>query len=491
VESALLLAARASLALVLGVSGAAKLADRAGSRRALLDFGTPAVVATPLALVLPVVELAIALALLPAVSARGAAACAFGLFLCFTIAIGWNLVRGRRPDCHCFGQLRSRPIGAGTVLRNVGLLGLAAWLAARPAPAWNAAPDLGVAGLTLLETVGLSAAILLGLGTIAEGWLLFHLLRQNGRLLERMDALERQHAGERPRRVEVGGALAPAFELPSFDGPAVSLDRLLSAGRPVLLVFVDPDCGPCRTLLPDVAGWQRTLGETLTVAVLTRGSEAAYRTNVAPLGIADVLVQSRENVAARYGATGTPAAVLIDPGGRIASPVASGAGEIHRLVQRITPPARAAPRGLAVGTPAPEVRLTALDGSAYDVGDRIGEATVLVFWNFNCGFCRQMLDDLRAWEAGGAGTLVMVASGATGPDAGSGLRSPVLIDPDFATGRAFGASGTPSAVLIGPDGAIASPLVVGASAVMGLLRGIDAGALPITVPASPPIPSPR
>ena len=504
-EFVFLLTARASVALVLGVSGAAKLADRAGSRQAMVDFGVPAALSAPLGLSLPIVELAIALALLPSETANGAAAGAFVLFLGLSLAVGWNLIRGRRPDCHCFGRLRSRPVGAGTLLRNGFLLGLAAWIFARPAPAWRLPAGTWLGALTPPAIVGLSTLALLGLGVVAQGWLLFHLLRQNGRLLVRVDALERLRTGERaaavPEPTPAGivptvrpGMTAPAFELPSFEGAAVSLDLLLAPGPPVLLVFVDPECGPCQTLLPDVAEWQRTLAGILTIAVLTRGSEEAYRKKVAPLGVTGVLRQRDGEVAARYGATGTPSAILVNPQGRIAAPLTSGAGDIRRLVQGIAlrePWPGVSPRGLPVGSPAPAVRLTALDGTAFDVGDRIGEPAVLLFWNVGCGFCRRMLDDLRAWERMGSRNLVLVASGDREANADLGLQSPVLIDPEFATGKVFGASATPSAVLIGPDGTIASPLVVGAPQVMQLLRAADPRARPVTAPASPPIPSPR
>ena len=39
----------------------------------------------------------------------------------------------------------------------------------------------------------------------------------------------------------------------------------------VLLVFADPDCGPCHALMPRVADWQRSLADRLTVAVVGRG----------------------------------------------------------------------------------------------------------------------------------------------------------------------------------------------------------------------------
>ena len=42
-----------------------------------------------------------------------------------------------------------------------------------------------------------------------------------------------------------------------------------------------------------------------------------------------------------------------------------------------------------------------------------------------------------------------------------GLKSPIVLDSGFSVGRAFGASGTPSAVLVDAEGKIASGLAVG------------------------------
>lgn len=54
-----LLVARLLLALVFALTGAAKLADRAGSRQAIVDFGLPAGLASPLGVLLPLCELAV------------------------------------------------------------------------------------------------------------------------------------------------------------------------------------------------------------------------------------------------------------------------------------------------------------------------------------------------------------------------------------------------------------------------------------------------
>ena len=63
-----------------------------------------------------------------------------------------------------------------------------------------------------------------------------------------------------------------------------------------------------------------------------------------------------------------------------------------------------------------------------------------------------MLDDLKSWEADkpeGAPNLLVVSTGEVERNREQGFTSPVVLDSGFNVGRAFGASGTPSAVLVG------------------------------------------
>src|SRR3954462_14745076 len=101
----ILLLVRVFLAGVFAVAGLAKLADLPGSRRALADFGLGSTPAKPLGLLLPLAELAVAVMLLPSATAWWGGLGAFGLLLLFVTGIAANLARGRRPDCHCFGQI--------------------------------------------------------------------------------------------------------------------------------------------------------------------------------------------------------------------------------------------------------------------------------------------------------------------------------------------------------------------------------------------------
>jgi protein-disulfide isomerase len=96
----------------------------------------------------------------------------------------------------------------------------------------------------------------------------------------------------------------------------------------------------------------------------------------------------------------------------------------------------------------------------------------VLFWNPSCGFCQQMLEQVKAWEArppDGAPGLLIVSTGSVEANQALGLRSTILLDQQFATARAFGATGTPSSVLVDAEGKIASLVAVGAPAVMSVL----------------------
>src|SRR5688500_16928036 len=151
-----LLIAGVLLVLVFATASVDKLADREGSRQAIVDFGVPSALAAPLGLLLPLAELAIAATLLPASTAWWGVLGALALLSVFVAGIGINLARGRTPDCHCFGQLHSAPAGWKTLARNGALAALAGFVL------W-AGYD-GGAGPSALAWLGaLSTAQLLGL----------------------------------------------------------------------------------------------------------------------------------------------------------------------------------------------------------------------------------------------------------------------------------------------------------------------------------------
>src|SRR5919201_1445943 len=290
-------------------------------------------------------QLGVALALLPVVSAWWGALGALGLLLVFVVGIGASLLRGRRPACHCFGQLHSAPVGWPTLVRN-GLLAGVAGVVVVNGPA-GVGPS-ALAWLGGLEPRELAVLVggLVALGLLAaEAWLLVQLVAQNGRLLLKLDALEAKVNVGSPAPVAVPhapppaaglpvGSMAPDFSLPGLYGETLTLGALRAAGQPVVLLFMDPDCGPCGALMPEVGRWQHEQAGQFTLAVVSRGTAEANLHKSTEHGISRVLLQQDREVAERYQAYGTPSAVLVQPDGRIGSPLSAGVEAIRVLVAR-------------------------------------------------------------------------------------------------------------------------------------------------------------
>jgi peroxiredoxin/uncharacterized membrane protein YphA (DoxX/SURF4 family) len=506
-----LLMARLLLALVFVVAGLAKLADRRGSSQALINFGVPAPLASPFGTLLPLAELVVAIALILTDMAWWGALGALALLLLSAAGISVNLARGKKPECHCFGQLHSAPAGWKTLARNGALAAVAGfvlWQGYDGGVGPSAIARLGT--LSTVQLLVLLGGVLVLALLAGQWWFLVHLLRQNGRLLVRLEVLEESVAAggsvassengtalHQAEGLQVGSA-APEFGLRGLHGETLTLNALRSSGKTVMMLFTDPGCGPCNAMLPDVGRWQEEHAQKLTLALISRGEVEENKTKAQEHALRNVLLQKDWEVSEAYEVRGTPSAVLIDTDGKIATPAAGGAEGIRSLLSyavgertelpmqpqqpqaqgqpcpncgKVHAAAPTVPAAQKVGEKAPEVKLPDLEGNTVQLADFRGEKTLVLFWNPGCGFCQQMLPDLKEWEAEateGAPKLLVVSAGSEEANREMGLASPVLLDQQFAVGQAFGASGTPSAVLVDAEGKVASEVAVGAPGVLEL-----------------------
>jgi thiol-disulfide isomerase/thioredoxin len=484
------------LAGVFALSGVAKLADRAGSRQAIIAFGLPRSLARPLGRLLPLAELAVAAALLPALTAWWGAWAALALLVAFVVGMGANLALGRRPECRCFGRLRSARVGPKTLARDGLLMAVAALVV------WEGGEDAGpsalgwVGGLTVAQLSGLLLGLLIVALLGVQGWFIFHLLRQNGRVLVRLRALEAASGavsssaeGSRRGAGLPVGSVAPSFGLRDLRGERHTLEGLRAGGKPVVLIFLSPSCHSCAELLPQIARWQREHAEELTIWLISEPSIEEEGAEFAEHGLEEAVVHEDGEVADSYGVEATPSAVLVSPTGAIGSPLAEGPEAIGALVAKAIGShagsamahragARATREGepaapLEVGEAVPEVRLSDLKGGEVSLADLGGEETLLLFWSPGCGYCQKMLPDLKRLEAdraAGAPEIVVVSEGTEEENSRMGLRSAVLLDNEYAVEEAFGVEGTPSAVLVDGQGRIASKVALGARGVFELAR---------------------
>jgi hypothetical protein len=308
------LAARCFLALVFALAAAGKLTSRGEVREALGEFGLPRRLTAAGAFVLPLAELAVTVLLIPRATARAAAFAALGLLMVFCIAIGRALARGEQPNCNCFGQIRSTPVGRATLARNVALAGVAGVVAA-------AGPGAGLDNTRIALTLGL-----LAVATAAV--LSRSVFRHLGHPIERSNTHEDRWE---PAGLPVGEP-APAFEVDDLHGQRRTLDEMLVRGLPLALVFSDPGCAACVTLAPGLRRLGNEKVASLTVALITRAGAAENRALLDGLRLDRVLVQQAGELSEAYRIDSVPSATIVDPDGRIASPTVSGVPAVEELL---------------------------------------------------------------------------------------------------------------------------------------------------------------
>ena len=158
--------------------------------------------------------------------------------------------------------------------------------------------------------------LLIAIGT----WLAYQFVRQTGRILVRLEAIEQRIGpGSQSKRQEGSGlplgTIAPNFELPDLAGVRRKLSEF--RGQDVLLVFFNPQCGYCTQMATDLAALPAEGSDRRAVpVVVTTGDGEENRKLVERYGIRClVLLQEQMEVAAMYGATGTPMGYRIDGAG--------------------------------------------------------------------------------------------------------------------------------------------------------------------------------
>jgi len=386
------------------------------------------------------------------------------------------------------------------------------------------APSTRYPGRGALDLV-LAVALVLPWAVIAfQGWLIYLLLRQHGRALVNQDELrDRLAAVERtlhpltatqaahdhgasplPEGLALGSP-APEFALPDLDGYERRLQDFL--GKPLLLIFFDPECGFCRQMAPRLG----QLPEDGTrVLLVSQGDPAEHRRLAAEHGWrCDVVFQQGWDVSNRYQAAGTPTGYLVDARGRVASDLAIGADALLRLIptdQAVPAGAertgltaetlhkreraagsRARAAGLAIttsrldrdglpaGTPAPDFRLPDLDGVERSLAEFRGRRMLLVFSDPGCGPCQALGPKLVGLHRAHCDDLavVMISRGDLGANQAKarehGFTFPVLLQKHWEISRRYAMFATPIGYLIDEHGIIARDVAVGAEAVLDLV----------------------
>jgi peroxiredoxin len=340
--------------------------------------------------------------------------------------------------------------------------------------------------------------LLIGVGT----WLGFQLVRQNGRLLLRLESIEnRLPARAAKKQQDAGGlpvgALAPDFELPDLAGVGHNLSEFRD--RNVLFIFFNPNCGFCTKMAADLAALPIEGGHDRAVpVVITTGDAEENRKRVEKYGIrCVVLLQKEMELASRFRAQGTPMGYRIDGTGRIASELTVGAEPLLKLANTTTTDRRQPDasangsrdhgakdyrsltasrlnrKGLKAGASAPDFRLPRLDGGELSLADLRGGRILLVFSDPHCGPCEELAPRLQEIHSQQTDLQVLMIGRGEFEDnrakaAALGLSFPIVLQQKWEVSLQYAMFTTPIGYLIDEEGILLSDVAVGVEPILAL-----------------------
>lgn len=348
-------------------------------------------------------------------------------------------------------------------------------------------------GVVLLGVVIVVAA--------AGQWIvLYQLLAQQGRLLNRLDALEERLLGGASHHAagfEVGREI-DAFALPTVDGGTLSLDAL--RGKAALLVNWSPNCGFCAQIAPALAESRSGLAAKNVELVLLAHGDADSNTQLAAEHGLDCVIalQPDDGGLEAFGHLGTPVAYLVDDEGHVARPLAIGADEVVALAREIAGEAAKPARrlrgqrpisdsriernGLKQGSVAPSFRLPDVHGDEVALDDYRGRRVLLAFTDPDCGPCETILPELEALHDQGDMAVLMISRG--DPDANRrkvdehGIGFPVLLQNHWEVSRRYGIFVTPVSFLIDEQGVTEAAVARGAEDVRAMASSLLLASVP-------------
>ena len=355
------------------------------------------------------------------------------------------------------------------------------------------------------------ALLVLGLATegailISVCTLFYQLLKQQGRILLRLDGLERsatlglapkaEHAEREPTGLRVGTQF-PAFSFPDLAGRAARLKEF--EGKRVLLIHWSAGCGFCAAIGKELALLEDAFTkQKLQLVLLSHDEASANRKQAKQLGLDCPILLAKEGSEALEVLSDfrTPAAYLQDEQGRVAHPLVVGSDEVLSLArqlaagterkrlpgERALAESRIERKGLKGGTPAPGFRLPDLSGRTVSLQDYRGRKLLLVFTDPHCEPCDQIAPELarlhRQHEANGL-ALVMVGRGDAEENRKKarqkGFDFPVVLQKKWELSKQYGIFATPVAFLIDEEGVIARDVATGAEAILELVSNQRGG----------------
>jgi peroxiredoxin len=343
-------------------------------------------------------------------------------------------------------------------------------------------------------------AILVAAIACGGAWLGYHLLLQNGRLMVRLETLERRllEQGVPAGEVNSGNLGLPPdsvlndFALPLLDGGTMTLSQW--RGRKVAVIFLSPSCKHCEKVVPGLAALLSGRAEVdpAPVIVSTGTVEENRRFFGKYQGTCPIALQEDSEVASLYLAHATPMAYLVDENGVTMGNAVLGPTAILNLFRDEGRRAGASPNahsrevsiaslassrinrdGLKAGTRAPEFTLPGVDGKEISLKSFRGRPLLLVFSDPDCRPCSDLMPELEAIHRKTKDLQVLVIGRGdlqANRDKAKqlGLTFPIALQRSWEISRAYGMFATPIGYLIDEDGVLVEDVAMGGNKILAL-----------------------
>lgn len=320
--------AQLMLAVTLCLAAVTKLWSKEDFEGTLRAVGFSEVLCRPVAIMLPMAELALAIAIIFPETAALAAVGIIILCILFITTAVLALRASKVVACHCFGELGHHNLGYRTIGVNLLLIcgGLVVLLNMHVA-----------AGVALIRDFGreysVDVTVVIGLFVVLLVQFVFNYMmaRQRGELLIRLENLETaasraSYSDSHPPR---NAAFQPVGSIEFSDGSKKPLGNLIH-GQTILLLL-DSECPSCVQIInQDLANWREVQG-SLLLAVLT--DRPAF-----PASAPDLGWFSSPQLVASLGYKGTPAARVISEEGLASGQWVYGREAISMLVNDYSAP---------------------------------------------------------------------------------------------------------------------------------------------------------
>lgn len=239
------------------------------------------------------------------------------LYLSFLVLVARSVAQGDHVDCHCFGSADPEPVSRMTVVRNAGLVLLAAL-----------SLFISAHGSVLDRVRGFGAPD----WAWTTGLILFCLVLLASSAIRHRERDARAIALARRDLAIQGQLLVPEIDLHARDGATLTLSSVLSSG-PALFLRVSSSCGPCRGVVRLAPGWQERLRQTIAVVLLTTETHDEFFTDIADPGLPVYRVSL--DALKELGLVVTPSGVLAGSNGKLASGAIIGSGMLRRFVDEV------------------------------------------------------------------------------------------------------------------------------------------------------------